>query len=161
MVTAKSGINLFLIAVILLGAATVWTTNGPRVSAIVGATLTNPLDVELPVQLEALLIMSRALATIDRSQSHGYAHGEDWFTVNKCLDSSGPIANVQEPDFGYWMRLCEPEPGKVGIEVLMRKPDGSWKQITAYIMRGTNTVKDVLLDLLDAGCELGFNLIQL
>lgn len=177
-----------LIVLLAFGLLALWSAHGPEIIAQLDAAFSSVdsaaqqaaisesscpteivllpdgvlLDPDIPADLSSYLaiINQKYGAVIDYSGSHGYTkHKEQAKTVRNCLNNGGNMANLEEPNFGYWIRLCQVDDLRVGLQVLVRS-GARWKEITAYILSKDTTVREVVLDMLDAGSILHWALAE-
>lgn len=174
----STAIILAVIVLIILAFGAVWTANGPEIAARLeiafapaeSAAYDAALDPQL-TEIELLpdgvlvspdidagaasllsIVNQKYGTVIDYSTSHAVTkHKAEAINVRHCLENGGQAATLFDDRTGYKLRLCQVDDLTVGIQVVVRGAAGRWKEITAYYLQNSSTVREAVLDFIDAG----------
>lgn len=66
--------------------------------------------------------------------------------VRECMNNQGPVAHLVNPGVtpqrDYF--VCEIEPGKYGVQILIKDSQGNWREVTSFVKNKMTHLADVI-----------------
>ena len=96
-----------------------------------------------PLPLLPLVLACVVVATI--YCAHAVAsHPSAAQAVRDCMENQGPVAHLHNPDNNRDYYICEIEPGKYGVQILIKDSDGNYHEISSFIKNKMRLLEDVI-----------------